>query len=66
MSSKWDILCEIEGAQNIESAALAEALNEALMADASNAYSAEEIDDLRGHEFLNWEGGKWRLWAEMF
>lgn len=66
MSSKWEILCEIEGAEDMESAALAEALNDELMSDASSAYSAEDIDTLRGHEFLNWKDGKWRLWAEMF
>lgn len=64
--SKWEIMVEIEGAQNMESAALAEALNNELLADADSAYSAEDVEKMRGHEFLNWQEGKWRLWAEMF
>lgn len=66
MSSKWEILCEIEGAENMDSATLAESINETLMSDASCAYSAEDVENLRGHEFLNWKDGKWRVWAEMF
>lgn len=63
--SKWEILVKIEGAQNMESAALAEALNNALDTEADTAYTAEEIENMRGHEFLDWQGGKWRLWAEI-
>lgn len=66
MSSKWEILCEIEGAENMESAALAEAINDVLLSDDSDTFSAEDVDNLRGREFLNWKDGKWRLWAEMF